>query len=205
MLSTTPEGMRNTETDLTENIAARVAFGRKARGYSLDALAARSSVSRSMISLIERAESSPTAAVLDRLARALGVTLASLFEPLGGPAGANPVSGPANRTSWRDPESGYVRCNVSPPGVPQPMQIVEVRFPPGRRVAFDMGPRNARVYQQVWVLEGAINITLGEKTHALKEGDCLAMELDRPNSIHNPTRRVTRYAIVVASEPLTLR
>ena len=79
------------------------------------------------------------------------------------------------------------------------MQIVEVQFPPGRRVAFETGARDARVYQQVWVLEGAIDITLGSERHRLREGDCLAMELDRPTMFHNPTRKPARYAVVVAS------
>ena len=33
----------------------------------------------------------------------------------------------------------YVRRNVSPPGVPQPMQIVEAQFPAGARVTFETG------------------------------------------------------------------
>jgi hypothetical protein len=68
---------------------------------------------------------------------------------------------------WRDPVSGYLRRNVSPPGVPQPMQIVEVRFPPGGRVAFETGSRDVLVHQQIWVLEGAIDITLGEDCYHL--------------------------------------
>ena len=57
-----------------------------------------------------------------------------------------------------------------------------------------------RVYQQVWVLEGAIDVTLGEERHRLREGDCLAMQLDQPTMFHNSTRKPTRYALVVASE-----
>src|SRR5882724_508701 len=74
---------------------------------------------------------------------------------------------------------------------PQPMQIVEVHFPPGGRVAFETGVRDMRVHQQVWVLEGAIDITLGVERHRLREGDCLAMQLDRPTMFHNPTRKPT--------------
>jgi uncharacterized cupin superfamily protein len=80
------------------------------------------------------------------------------------------------------------------------MQIVEVHFPPGGRVAFETGPRDLRVQQQVWVLEGAIDVTLGEERHRLREGDCLAMQLDRPTMFHNPTRKPTRYAVVIASD-----
>jgi hypothetical protein len=35
--------------------------------------------------------------------------------------------------------------------VPQPIQIVEVQFPPRGRVAFETGARGHRVHQQVWV------------------------------------------------------
>jgi len=85
-------------------------------------------------------------------------------------------------------------------GVLQPMQIVEVHFPPGGRVAFETGVRDMRVHQQVWVLEGAIDITLGVERHRLREGDCLAMQLDRPTMFHNPPRKPTRYVVVMASE-----
>jgi transcriptional regulator with XRE-family HTH domain len=156
-----------------------------------------------MISLIERGESSPTAVVLEKLAAALGVTLPALFDAAASAAntGQGPLARRREQAQWRDPESGYIRRNVSPTGVRQPMQIVEVQFPPGQRVTFETGARDTNVYQQVWVLEGAIDITLGAERCQLREGDCLATQLDRPIMFHNPTRRSTRYAIVIASEP----
>jgi len=194
--------MGEAASDLNQRIADRVGKLRAARGLSLDALAAKSGVSRSMISLVERGESSPTAVVLEKLAAGLGVMLASLFDPpdaaVRAPGG--PVARRDDQPLWRDPASGYLRRNVSPPGAPQPMQIVEVRFPPGGRVSFETGARATRVQQQVWVLEGAIDVTLGGARHRLREGDCLAMELDRPTMFHNPTRKPTRYAVVIAAE-----
>lgn len=195
------------EDGLNHRIAERVRMLRAAQGLSLDALALRSGVSRSMISLIERGESSPTAVVLERLATGLGVMLASLFDPAPVPAlaGDGPVSRRADQALWQDPASGYRRRNVSPPGVPQPMQIVEVEFPAGSTVAFETGARELRVHQQVWVLAGSIDITLGDVRHRLREGDCLAMQLDRPTSFHNPTRAAARYAVVIATEPAARR
>jgi transcriptional regulator with XRE-family HTH domain len=194
--------MKDAAPDLNRRIARRVRELRAAHGFSLDALSGKTGVSRSMISLIERGESSPTAVVLEKLAAGLSVTLASLFDapPAGAESPAGPVSRRADQFQWRDPASGYVRRNVSPPGVPQPMQIVEVQFPPGARVAFETGARDQRVHQQVWVLEGAIDIRLGEECHRLGKGDCLAMQLNRPILFHNPTRKTTRYAVVLASE-----
>jgi transcriptional regulator with XRE-family HTH domain len=192
---------------VSARIAARIAELRTAHGLSLDALAGRSGVSRSMISLIERGETSPTAVVLEKLAAALGVTLASVFDaPSSGRRAASaPVARRADQPEWQDPASGYRRRNVSPPGVPQPMQLVEVHFPAGARVAFDTGTRDVRVHQQVWLLAGAIDITVGTDRHRLREGDCLAMQLDRPTMFHNPTRKPARYAVVIASEPMQRR
>lgn len=199
--------MSDDSSSLNQRIADHVRQLRAAQGLSLDALATRSGVSRSMISLIERGESSPTAVVLERLATGLGVMLATLFDdPAQAAAPADgPVSRRADQPLWQDPASGYRRRNVSPPGVPQPMQIVEVEFPAGGRVAFETGARELRVHQQVWVLAGAIDITLGDERHHLREGDCLAMQLDRPTLFHNPTREPARYAVVIATEAMARR
>ena len=194
--------MKERGSSLHERIAARVQELRSTQRLSLDALASKSGVSRSMLSLIERAESSPTAVVLEKLAAGLGVTLASLFDATGAEdhLRISPLARRAEQAEWQDPASGYVRRNVSPAGVHQPMHIVEVHFPPGGRVAFEKAAREARVFQQVWLLKGTMEITLGREQHRLAEGDCLAMQLDRPVIFHNPTKKPARYAVVIASE-----
>src|SRR5712691_6081402 len=100
------------ERDLNRRIAERVRDLRALRGLTLEALAERSGVSRSMISLIERGESSPTAVLLERLAFGLNVSLASLFASPG--PNPQPIARRADQQQWRDPSSGYVRRNVSP-------------------------------------------------------------------------------------------
>lgn len=184
--------------DINARIATRVRTLRTELGLSLDALAAKCAVSRSMISLIERAESSPTAVVLEKVATGLGVSLAALFEDSGAPP--NPVSKPSDRTSWRDPESGYVRRNISPANFPSPIQIVEVVLPAGARVAYETGVREVSIHQQIWVQEGTLEITAGSVTHRLSAGDCLAMQLNEPIAYHNGTRKAARYIVVVVTE-----
>lgn len=185
------------EPNLHERIAARVRQLRAERAMSLEALAERSGVSRSMISLIERAETSPTAVVLEKLAASLNITLAALFEP---PASqAEPVARRSRQVSWRDPGSGYVRRNVSPGGYPTPIQIVEITFPPGAHVAYDAEVRQTPLHHQVWVLDGKMNVTVGEQEYELSAGDCLAFVLDRPTAYRNPARRPARYALVIVA------
>jgi transcriptional regulator with XRE-family HTH domain len=189
---------RSSMTELHERIASRVRALRLGRGLSLEAMAARSEVSRSMLSLIERGESNPTAVVLERIATGLGVPLVTLFEAER--ADGDPVARRADQPRWRDPQSGYVRRNVSPAGVASPLRIVEVEFPAGAEIAYETGAREPQVHQQVWVLAGAIEVRIGDEHHALAEGDCLAMRLDRPVGFRNPTGEPARYAVAIVSE-----
>jgi transcriptional regulator with XRE-family HTH domain len=194
----TPESTA-TPSDINSRIASRVRALRAEVGMSLEALATKCDVSRSMISLIERGESSPTAVVLEKIATGLGVPLASLFENPAAPA--VPVSRREDREAWRDPQSGYVRRNISPANFPSPIQIVEVMLPAGARVAYETGARDANIHQQIWVQDGTIEVTVGTVTHRLSEDDCLAMQLNEPTVFRNRTRKSARYIVVISSEP----
>ena len=184
--------------DINERIAGRVRDLRSELGLSLEALAATCDVSRSMLSLVERGESSPTAVVLEKIATGLGVTLASLFEDPAAPP--SPVSRKEDRTPWKDPETGYVRRNISPASFPSPIQIVEVMLPAGAHVAYETSARSANVHQQIWIQEGSIELTLGKEVYRLSEDDCLAMKLDAPTAFRNPTRKRARYIVTLATE-----
>lgn len=193
----------NISPDLHQRIAARLRQLRAARGLSLEALALHCGVSRSMLSLIERGESSPTAVILEKLATGLDVTLASLFDAPAPDAG--PVARLAAQPVWQDPHSGYVRRNVSPSATGSPLQLVEVDFPPLARVSYDSGLRQPEVHQLVWLLEGQMDISLGAVLHRLERGDCLAMQLDQPVSFHNPGPGAARYAVVLTGSAAARR
>ncbi|MBK1836496.1 helix-turn-helix transcriptional regulator [Azospirillum sp. YIM B02556] len=190
--------MEDTANDIDSRLAVRLRSLRADRGLTLDGLAERAGVSRSMISLVERGQSSPTASVLERLAAGLGVTLATLFAEAER-EDADPVARRADQIAWTDPATGYRRRNLSPPGFPSPIELVEVELPPGTRVSYDSSHRAAVVDQQIHLLDGTIELTVGEVTHRLSTGDCLAMRLDRPTSFHNPTDRTARYIVALTT------
>ncbi|PCE30628.1 helix-turn-helix domain-containing protein [Burkholderia ubonensis] len=186
--------------DIHTRIARRIRDLRDAQGWSLDALAERSTVSRSNISLIERGQSSPTAVVLDKLATALGVSVASLFESAedSTSAGLSPHSSLRDQSQWTDPESGYVRRNLSPPAW-SPIQLVEVEFPPGKQVAYETAMRDADIHQQIWVIDGAMEVTYGDRQWRLETGDCVTMKLDRPIGYRNTSARPARYLVALCN------
>jgi transcriptional regulator with XRE-family HTH domain len=182
--------------DVTDLLAARLRDLRSRSGLSLDALAQRSGVSRSNISLIERGASSPSAVVLDKLATALGVSVASLFESPARAEAPSPLLRVADQPVWSDPASGYRRRNVSPPGV-SPLQLVDVVFPPGQTVRFETAERGSQIHQLIWMIEGQMQIGPDHQRWHLAAGDCLALRLDAPLNFHNPGPKAARYLVAL--------
>ncbi|QBE63815.1 helix-turn-helix domain-containing protein [Pseudoduganella lutea] len=187
--------------DINQIIAHRLRELRNARGMTLAVLAEHSGVSKSNISLIERGESSATATVLDKLAAALGVPVASLFEK---PVDAtSPIARAGEQPVWTDPGSGYVRRTLSPT-VPSLMQLVEITFPAGARVAYETSSQD--IDRQLWMIEGQMEITVGDSRWELVAGDCLVMRLDEPSTYHNPGTVPARYLIAqVMQAPIVPR
>ena len=182
-------------TDIDSRVGARIRELRVKRNLTLDGLASLADVSRAMLSRIERGESSPTAQLLGKICGGLGITLSVLFAET--PTPVSPLSRRHDQPTWRDPASLYLRRNVSPAGTGSAVDIVEVEFPPGARVAFD-SLRLAGVDQHVWVLEGRLELAFGEQVFRLETGDCLLMHFDRPVLFANPTAHPVRYALIIS-------
>jgi transcriptional regulator with XRE-family HTH domain len=187
--------MDATTDTIDRDIGARLKTLRTAGAMTLEDLADHSGVSRAMLSRIERGESSPTAQLLNRVCAGLGVTLSSLFAAA--ETAPPPLSHRADQPVWRDPASGYLRRVVSPPATGSPAEIIEVEFPAGAAVAFE-SQRLSTANQYVWVLEGTMEITVGDETYRLDKGDCLHMRLDQPVGFRNPAERPARYLVVIA-------
>jgi DNA-binding XRE family transcriptional regulator len=118
--------MRSTASDISVRIGTRIRALRGKRNLTLDSLACRAQVSRTMLSRVERRESSPTAQF-----GGLGITLSVLFSETQRPA----LSRRQDQPTWRDPATHYLRRGVSPAGAGASADIVEVEILPGGSVA----------------------------------------------------------------------
>src|SRR6478672_2693937 len=132
-------------------IARRLARLRAERGWSLDAVADRTGISRATLSRLERAELSPTAAMLGKLCAAYGWTLSRLMAEA--ETGPPHIVRAGEQAAWTDPESGYRRRVVSPPAPGLRGELVEVVMPAGASVAFDAAPV-AGLEHHLWMIEG---------------------------------------------------
>jgi transcriptional regulator with XRE-family HTH domain len=187
--------------DINERLARRLTQLREELGLSIGQLSDRSGVSRAMISKIERVQSSPTATVLNKLSIGLGTLLPNLFGPESYAEPRlqqrDPVASRKTQPEWRDPDSGYVRRTLTPATAAQALQLSEIHFPPGARVTFENAFGETKVVQQIWMLDGTLELRLGKELSQLKNGDCMAMTLDRPITFHNPGRKAARYLVAI--------
>ena len=163
-----------------------------------------------MISKIERGESSPTAVVLGKLSAALELSIAELLarcprwrdRPGAGRArrgdGTAPAGGLVRRAAeapqWRDPDTGYLRRQLSTPRFP--VAVTEVTLPAGARVPYPAGAY-AFIAQLVWVLSGRLTLTDGPAVHVLSAGDTFELGEPRPREFRNETASDCRYLVVV--------
>ncbi|CAN7640150.1 helix-turn-helix domain-containing protein [Rhizobium leguminosarum] len=182
------------EPELEQAIGIRIRTLRQEKALTLDDLAAASGVSRAMISRIERAEASPTASLLARICAALGLSLSAFFAEEGQ---ASPLAQRQEQQVWRDPETGYVRRSVSPPGTASDVDIVEVEFPAGARVSFPPHASAHGMTQHIWLFDGELEMTAGETVYRLRPGDCLFMPVGEGHVFHNPGNAPARYCVVL--------
>ena len=164
-------------TDIHDRLATSLREARKARGLSLDAAAKLSGVSRSMVSQIERGESSPTVATLWALTRALQLDFAGLLEGRPTPgievtrAAAAPVIA----------RGGVTIRILSAPETVGAHEVYELVFTKGAKLTSD--PHSPGCREHLTVLEGRVTVVSGDATEVLGPGDVARYPADRAHEI----------------------
>ncbi|GGJ55218.1 helix-turn-helix domain-containing protein [Streptomyces brasiliensis] len=175
-------------------LGTRLAELRAEHGWSLGELAERSGVSRSTLSRAERAEVSPTAALLGRMCTVYGRTMSQLLSEVeSAPA---PLVRSAEQPVWEDRASGFVRRSVSAPHPGLRGELVERRLAAGADISYDRPPV-AGLEQHIWVLEGALEMTAQDVRHHLDDGDCLRLRVWGPTRFRCPGPEDARYVLAV--------
>jgi len=164
------------ETMTTDNPKLRMqALGRQirdtrtSRRLSLEALAARAGVSRSMLSEVERGSKVPTVLVLDRIATALDTSIARL---LGEERLARvTVLRRGEQDVVVDP-AGWERRILSPvlPGVEFEFMRTTI---PGGVDAGEFSPHAAGSREYLAVERGTLTLTIDGTPHTLRAGDSI--------------------------------
>ena len=169
----------NPRSDIHDRLAASLREARKTRGLSLDAVAKLSGVSRSMVSQIERGESSPTVATLWNLTQALQVDFAGLLEGRDAPGIEVTRAGDAPVIQGRG--RGVSIRILSPAETVGEHEVYDLSFTAGG--ALDSAPHNPGCREHLTVISGALQVISGEAEERLGPGDVARYAADRPHSI----------------------
>ena len=178
--------------DSDQKLAERLKALRIERGFSLEALAEASGVSRATLSRLENAEVSPTAQVLGKLCAAYGLTMSRLMLMV--EDGFAPLIRRDAQPLWTDASIGFRRRSVSPPAQSLSAEMLECELGPGARIAYDVPPRHG-LEHHLLLLEGRLQVTVGGVTHDLHPGDCLRYQLTGPSAFATPEKTGARYVL----------
>lgn len=167
-------------SDIHDRLAASLREARKARGLSLDGVAKLSGVSRSMVSQIERGESSPTVATLWNLTQALQVDFAGLLE--GRPApGIEVIRAEAAPVIAGRGQDLVIRI-LSPAEAVGAHEVYELSFGPKGELVSD--PHSPGCREHLTVIEGHLRVVSGDGDSQIGPGDTARYPADRPHAIY---------------------
>ncbi|MFE0145909.1 helix-turn-helix domain-containing protein [Nonomuraea sp. NPDC059007] len=183
--------MEDPET-ITAAIANNVRAQRAHRGLTLDALAARSGVSRGMLVQVEQARTNPSVSTLTRIASALGVTVARLVE-----VADVPVVRIIDKADVVNFEMGASRAMLLV-GADEPMilELWDWRLAPGEHHDGDAHPPGTR--EMITVLRGELTLTVYGRSHRVGTDDAALFTADRPHRYANDGTEEVRMIMVVA-------
>ncbi len=174
-------------------LPTRLKQARRKQGLSLESVAKLSGVSRSMVSQIERGESSPTIATLWNLTRALQVDFAGLLE-VPDTAPAIQVLRDDSVPSIENLGQGCTIRILSAPEAAGHHEVYELIL--GKTGRLDSRPHRRGAREMVTVIEGAIEVTSGSAKQILTQGDTARYSADVPHSIATISGPARAFLIV---------
>ena len=185
----------NIRSDIHDRLAASLREARRARGLSLDAVAKLSGVSRSMVSQIERGESSPTVATLWNLTRALQVDFAGLLDAPDTPMIEVITAKQAPKIAGHG--KGCQITILSPPEQAGKLEVYDIQLDAGGALTSD--PHGPGTREQVTVLAGQIEVQAGMDSRVLGLNDTAHYRADQPHRIATVSG-AARLLLIVQSQ-----
>jgi transcriptional regulator with XRE-family HTH domain len=183
--------------EINAAVALHVRALRTGRGWSLDELSGRSSVSKGMLVQIEAARTNPSVGTLARIADAFGVTVARLLQPAADRSVHLSDSQDAP-VLWRGGRGGMGRLlrGLSEPNF---VELWDWRFAPHER--YESEDHQPGTREMAHVLVGEIVVTVDGVDHVVMTGQTLDFRGDRSHSYRNNTDNPARLVMIVTMPP----
>jgi transcriptional regulator with XRE-family HTH domain len=167
---------------ISRHLGGRVKELRAVRGWSLEALATASGVSRSMLSQIEREQANPTLAVTLRIAQAFGMPLGDLLEVPGAMSAVNVIRADDHAFHYRSDKFCRLRT-LSPLNLEKDVEFYEVQLQAGG--ALRSAPHFEGTREFLTVQKGQVRVESADDQETLNPGDSASYRADVPHAIIN--------------------
>ena len=168
--------------EMSRYLAQRLKGLRAERGWSLDAAARETGVSKAMLGQIERGESSPTVATLWKIVTGFRVSFSSFIEP---------TPDALDETLYR------VADDIRQQPAGEGMQVAPL-FPYEGRFGFELfeltllpgyqresEPHEHGVTEHVIVISGTMEVLVDGEWRSLEQGEAVRFAADRPHGYRN--------------------
>lgn len=166
---------------------------RTQHGLTMQELADKADVSKSMICKIEREEVQPTIDVAARLAKALDTTLSQMLHAQ---QFTKIIHLPKDKQAiWEDAHK-IIRRNISPVIEGLKIEWLHIELPP--HTLINCLPINKNgVEKYILVTKGTLEVKVATEVYRLKKGDSLYFDAAYVHEINNPSKDPTEYNIVI--------
>lgn len=179
---------------ISRHLGARVKQLRGERGWSLEALAGASGVSKSMLSEIEREQANPTLAVTLRIAQAFAMTLSELIEAPGVTSGIRVIRNADRTYHYRSDEHCRIRT-LSPLNLEKDVEFYEVTLQ--AEGALRSQPHFEGTREFLTVVKGQVRVESSGDNELLHHGDSSSYRADVAHAIVNVGRSEAVVFLVV--------
>ncbi|AJE86987.1 MULTISPECIES: helix-turn-helix domain-containing protein [Streptomyces] len=182
---------------LTQSLARNLKRWRTERGYTLDALAARSGVSRGMIIQIEQARTNPSVGTTVKLADALGISITTLLDYEQGPQVRVVPEEQAVRM-WTT-EAGSQAVLLVGTEKRGPLELWSWRLMPGEGSESDPHPRGT--VEMLHVRSGVLTLLVDGARHQVPAGASASFESGVPHGYRNEGEEPMEMTLTVSVPP----
>ena len=177
----------------------RLSSLRKRKNMTLDELSAKSGVSKSILSQIERDLSNPTVTTISRISDALGEKLSDFFLKI--EAGEVNSIESSKETPSITSKDGLCELNILGAGETVnwlQWYLLEMK-PKGELDSKSHGPKT---FENLTVIDGQIEVTCGPSKEKLTKGDTFRFQSNKEHTIKNISKQKAQVLMVNYIDPV---
>jgi transcriptional regulator with XRE-family HTH domain len=170
-----------------ESFGARLQRLREAKGLSMEVLAHDTGYSTDFLKEIEEGTTAPPVAVVLQLSRVLKVGMDQLQE--------SKEAFKRRRTSHKKRVASYAYASLTVSGEEKHLRAYLVTIDP------ETEHKGVEYHHEgeefIYVLQGGLNIQVGQNTSTLKKGECISFDSSLSHKLSNPTHEKAELLVVI--------